>query len=186
MASQDQLNPDCEAFDFHKRCALPPCAARAENIDEKLRARLFDSFSHIAEYADLGNGATKLKLLEQRLSESSVSPWVFCLYSKLVAEISKDTSDGVGPIVCDIAAAASLPAEAGVVPFRGGELPSSWWDHFEVLFDTDSELPFNPQIASQPTLHQNGVTGLSPCEFSPHHRAWGIVGCRQGHRQGFR
>ena len=127
--------------------ALPPSAARVERIDRELRSHLCDSFCHIADSIDLGDDdAAKLRRLAYRLGDSSVSPWVFCLYSKLVAQLSNNESDGARATVSDILAAVSLPETAGIVPLRDGTTPGSWWDHFQVLFDTDSERPFNPQI----------------------------------------
>ena len=128
--------------------AVHPCAARAEYIDRKLRTRLSDSFRHIADCVDLGDDSSaKLNFLEDRLGHSSVSPWVFCLYSKLVAELSNNISDGASAIVFDLATAVALPA-AGIVPLGDGTVSRSWWNHFHVIFDTDGERPFNPQIPS--------------------------------------
>ena len=149
MALQDQVGlAASREAGAHDPSAISPCAARAEYIDRKLRARLSDSFRHIADCVDLGDdGAAKLNFLESRLRHSSVSPWVFCLYSKLVAEISKTATDGAGHIVSDLATAIALPA-AGMVPLQDGTVPASWWNHFQVIFDTDSERPFNPKIPS--------------------------------------
>ena len=155
MALRDTLSPrlDGDVPGGHEVCVLSPNAARADEIDRKLRARLFNSFCHIAERVGLGDdGPANLDLLEDRLSGSSVSPWVFCLYSKLVAELSNGDSNGATPIVGDIIVAVSLPTRAGVVPFRDHTLPTSWWDHFEVLFDTDSERHFTPEIPGPEAL----------------------------------
>ena len=149
MALQYTLSPGpgCDVLGLQKTCRLSPSVARVEEFDRNLRARLFNSFCHIAECVDLGDsGTANLDLLKDRLRGSSVSPWVFCLYSKLVAELPKDNSHAATSTVADIVAAASLPARAGVVPFRDGAIPASWWDHFEVLFDTDSERDFRPDI----------------------------------------
>ena len=155
MALQTTLSPvpDRDVPGLHESCALSPDAARAEEFDRNLRARLFDSFCHIAECAGLGDdGRADLDFLEGRLRGSIVSPWVFCLYSKLVAELSKDYSNSATPIVADIMAAASLPAGAGVVPFRDCTVPASWWDHFEVVFDTDNERHFASEIPGPETF----------------------------------
>lgn len=133
--------------------ALSPSAARAETIDRELRARLIDSFSHIAECADLGrDGTANLECVKAELHKSSVSPWVFCLYSKLVAELSRNNGHGARSAVSDIAASISLSSEARVVPFRDRSIAAMWWDHLEVLFDTDSERQFNPQVANPETF----------------------------------
>ena len=56
-------------------------------------------------------------------------------------------TDGAGHIVSELATAVALPA-AGIVPLRDGAVPGSWWNHFQVIFDTDCERPFDPQIPS--------------------------------------
>jgi HEXXH motif-containing protein len=76
------------------------------------------------------------------------SPWVFCLYSKLVAELSKTPRGDVAELFADIQRAASLPAHQGVVAFRDAAVPVSWWDHFQLLLDTDRQRPFRPKAAS--------------------------------------
>jgi HEXXH motif-containing protein len=138
--------PDRDVRGWHESSALTPSAARADAIDTRLRARLLDSFCHIADCVSLGDdGPANLKLLDSRLRGLSISPWVFCLYSKLVAEISK--GDVGTSTVADIVDAASLPVGAAVVvPFRDCTVPAAWWDHFVVLFDTDSERDFAPDI----------------------------------------
>ena len=135
----------------HDSWTLSPSVARAEYIDGKLRSRLLNSFRHIAECVGLGDDSSaNLTILEDRLDGSSVSPWVFCLYSKLVAELSKGGGDT--SIVSDILMAGSLPAGEAIVSFRDPTLPASWWDHFVVLLDTDSERIFSPQTAAPATF----------------------------------
>jgi hypothetical protein len=153
LQNQPSSDSDCKVPDFHGWRALPPDASRADAIDRNLRARLFDSFCHIAECGAFGDDDTaNLRFLEGRLRDSNVSPWIFCLYSKLVAELSQDYSSGATSIVADIIGAASLPVGAGVVPFRDCTVPASWWDHFVVLFDTDSERHFDAQIPGPQTF----------------------------------
>jgi hypothetical protein len=135
----------------HESWTLSPSVARVEYLDGKLRSRLIDSFRHIAGCGGLGDDSSaNLMLLEGRLGGSSVSPWVFCLYSKLVAELSKGVDER--SIVSDIITASSLPAGEAVVSFRDPTIPPSWWDHFVVLLDTDSARTFSPQTAVSATF----------------------------------
>jgi hypothetical protein len=153
MALQNQLSPDQKRADGLESCPLSPSAARAEIIDRKLRAQLVDSFCHLAECVDLESASPQnLELLKGRIRGSSVSPWVFCLYSKLVAELSKERSDDAGPNFSDILTACSLAAEAGITPLGDSEIADSWWSHFKVLFDTDSERIFHPQNPNPETF----------------------------------
>jgi len=80
---------------------------------------------------------------------------VFCLYSRLVAELSKGVQ-GDGESFDAIADAASLPAGHGVIELRNCTIPDPWWDHFQLLLDTDRTSPFRPVA---PTAEQ-----FSRCE----------------------
>src|SRR5262249_14019520 len=77
---------------------------------------------------------------------STVSPWLFCLYAKLVAQLSK--TGNLTKALREILAAMSRPPSEGVIALRENSVPASWWDQFEILFDTDDERPFRPQVAS--------------------------------------
>jgi HEXXH motif-containing protein len=70
---------------------------------------------------------------------------VFALYAKLVASLSAEPSGGVGSDFDAIVAAAHLPADHGVVALRDPAVPAAWWDHFQLLFDTDRKRPFHPR-----------------------------------------
>jgi hypothetical protein len=72
------------------RWSLAPSVPRVAAIDESLRLRLAQSLAYLAEVAALAEThAQALAEIEQRLRSGPVSPWVFCLYSKLVAELAK-------------------------------------------------------------------------------------------------
>ena len=127
------------------RWSLGPSLTRAKEIDEALRFRLCESLDYLASLP-VFQDAQKSVLgdLTARLRTASASPWVFCLYSKLVAELSKGSS-AVPDILQDLNFAASLPDVQGVVPFRDTAFSSSWWDHFHLLLDTDRRRPFAPR-----------------------------------------
>ena len=95
-----------------------------------------------------GSGDALPASIEASIKAAPVSPWVFCLYSKLVAELSKTSGGNVAGLVQDIARAASLSAYQGVVAFRDPAVPVYWWDQFQLLFDTDRQRPFKPKAAS--------------------------------------
>jgi hypothetical protein len=128
--------------------ALDPSKSRVERIDLALRERLGKSIRYISEVAVERDSValSGIEELEGHLAAGSVSPWVYCLYSKLVAELSKRAgADVVTSIFADVVRAASLPAKPGIMAFRDTSLPESWWDHYQILLDTDRQRPFRPQ-----------------------------------------
>ena len=78
--------------------------------------------------------------LLERLKAGPVSPFVFGLYSRLVGELSKGGTNS-GESFDAVAKAAALPAGEGVIEFRDSSVPNLWWDHFQILFDTDPSAP---------------------------------------------
>lgn len=129
--------------------SLGPSALRVESIDQALRFRLAASLNYLSSIAALdASRQTALADLEARLKDGRVSPLVFCLYSKLVAELSKD-SPGAADILDDIVLSASFPAAPGVLAFRDHDFADSWWDHFQLLLDTDRQRSFRPQSPKQ-------------------------------------
>jgi HEXXH motif-containing protein len=128
------------------RWSLAPSATRVDDIDRALRVRLADSLQYLGEFAALDAGRqAALVGLEARLRAAPVSPWVFCLYSKLVAELSKEPRRDVAEVFDAVVQAAAHPADEGVVAFRGTTASELWWDHFRQLLDTDRKRPFKPQ-----------------------------------------
>ena len=93
--------------------------------------------------------------LVARLRAGPVSSFVFCLYSRLVAELSNEVQ-GDGESFDTVADAASLSAGHGVIALRNSTIPDPWWDHFQLLLDTDQTYPFRPVA---PTAEQ-----FSRCE----------------------
>ena len=130
------------------RWSLAPSAARASAIDQGLRLRLANSLSYLAELDALEDRSEALATLETKLKAGPVSPWVFCLYSKLVADLAKDASGDAAQSFDAVARAAELPAAAGMVAFHDPAIEGAWWDHFHVLLDTDQKRPFKPQPSS--------------------------------------
>ena len=129
------------------RWDLSPSVSRVASIDRALRRRLAESLAYLADVASSDDcHRPALATIEKSLKAGPVSPWVFCHYSKLVAELSKDPRGDASDSFNDIARAAALPAEEGVVAFGGPAAPPSWWDHFRLLFDTDRQRPFKPQV----------------------------------------
>jgi HEXXH motif-containing protein len=72
-----------------------------------------------------------------------------------VAELSRGVQNG-SESLDPVANAASLPTSQGAIKLRDSSIPNSWWDHFQLLLDTDQSSPFRP-IA--PTTEQ-----FSRCE----------------------
>jgi HEXXH motif-containing protein len=132
----------CESL----RWALAPSVPRVAAIDDAMRLRLADSLAYLAEVASLADThSATLAGIANRLKSGPVSPWVFCLYSKLVSELARNPRGDVAGVFAFIAEAAALPADPGVVAFRDTAVPAPWWDHFRLLFDTDRQRPFRPK-----------------------------------------
>ena len=131
------------------RWSLEPSAPRVAAIDASLRARLAESFAYLAEVASLADThAATLAGIDARLKSAPVSPWVFGLYSKLVAELAKSPRGDVAGAFASVVKALSLPADAGMVCFHDPAVPGPWWEHFQLLFDTDPQRPFKPRPPS--------------------------------------
>jgi hypothetical protein len=157
--------PEAVAPTAAPQWALAPSAVRVQEVDRALRGRLAKSFEHIGEVALLDAGSqTALSKLQQRLNAAPVSPWVYCLYSKLVAELAKYPRGDVAGAFQNVVFAASLPADAGVVALREPVFAASWWDHFQVLLDTDRRRPFRPKAPPSEDLsrcQQEIASGLA-------------------------
>lgn len=127
------------------RYDLAPCGMRVDAVDRDLRDRLAASLSYLAEFApqDDRQQASFAKL-EATLKSGPVSPWVFGLYSKLVAALSADPRGDVGGDFDAVVESTHFPADQGVVALRDPTVPAPWWDHFQLLFDTDRKRPFRP------------------------------------------
>jgi HEXXH motif-containing protein len=132
------------------RWNLSPSVSRVAAIDEGLRLRLIHSLAYLAEVASLADShAPALAAVEQRLKFGPVSPWVFCLYSKLVSELAKSPRGDVSAVFASIVDATEQSTDAGVTRFREPSIPRPWWDHFRLLFDTDRQRPFKPKAPSE-------------------------------------
>jgi HEXXH motif-containing protein len=125
------------------RWALPPDSACVATTDKVLRARLSSSLDYLAELVRTGEPLPEMSQLRARLDEGPVSPWLFCLYSKLVADLSKREDGQVRESFEALSKAAFSPAEEGVVAYRDPSISPVWWDHFHRLLDTDRQRPLN-------------------------------------------
>ncbi len=112
---------------------------------QALRARLSTSLDYLGEVVLARTGRTlpEMSELRARLGQGPVSPWLFCLYSKLVAELSKHEDGDVSESVAEMIKAAFSPAERGAIAYRDPAISPLWWDHFHRLLDTDRQRPFN-------------------------------------------
>lgn len=129
--------------------ALEPSAARVDSLDLALRRRLIQSFEYLGNVVPLDDaGEAGLRTLLNKLRAGPVSPWVFCLYSRLVAELAKTTMGDVAAAFSDVVHSTSAPAAAGVVALRDPALAGRWWDHFQLVLDTDRHRPFKPEAPS--------------------------------------
>lgn len=123
---------------------LAPSPSRVDEIDSVLRLRLAESFEYLGSLPSFEAGRlTALSALVERLKAGPVSSWVFCLYSRLVAKLSKGVQGNAESFDAAVDAA-SLPAAQGVIGLRDSTVTDSWWDHFQLLLDTDRLSPFRP------------------------------------------
>src|SRR4051812_43646359 len=85
--------------------ALDPSRQRVERMDAALRSRLTRSLAYLAGFVPAENRGVRARLSEvqSRLDAGPVSPWVFCLYSKLVAQLSRDPRADVAALADDMA-----------------------------------------------------------------------------------
>lgn len=131
--------------------ALDPDPRRALACDAQWRARLRPSFDYLREVTQ-ARGADpqdRLAAVRDRVAAGPVSPWVSCLYSKLVAELSRKDRPPVEATLQNLEEASARPAsEAAPVTLGDAAVPPDWWDQFAVLMDTDRALPFRPRAAS--------------------------------------
>ena len=95
--------------------SLAPAPARVKILDAKLRLRLAESLDYVGEYvfANLGIEFRQLAAIKESLRQGAVSAWTFCLFSKLVAELSKGAPVDVVGLLEAIGTAASLPPAEG-------------------------------------------------------------------------
>jgi HEXXH motif-containing protein len=62
-----------------------------------------------------------------------------------VAQLAKAPGSDSSAYFAEIARAAALPVEGGIVALRDSAVPEAWWDHAQLLFDTDRKRPFRPK-----------------------------------------
>jgi hypothetical protein len=132
------------------RWMLAPSAQRVDGIDAELRLQLAASLAYLVDVAPLdGERRDVLSRLGGKLKVGPVSPWVFCLYSKLVAELTGNARSDAAQTIEAIARAVDHPAGVGVLPFLDSGIEGVWWDHFRVLLDTDPKRPFKPRACGE-------------------------------------
>ncbi len=122
--------------------SVQPDRGRAERIDQTLRVRLAASLDYLLAFVD-DDVAQALRSLSARLPAGPVSPWVFCLYSQLVAELANGRRPAPGAAEA-LLKAGNLPAETAPISLRDPSFPSAWWDQYLVLLDTDPDRNFRP------------------------------------------
>lgn len=119
---------------------------RAEHVDRTLRVRLAASFDYLATLTG-PDVADALRALSARLPAAAVSPWVFCLYSRLVADLARKQTPGAD-FAAALTAAGDLPAESGPISIYDPSIAADWWEQYAVLLDTDPGRTFRPVMPS--------------------------------------
>jgi hypothetical protein len=126
---------------------LAPDLERVASCDALWRLKLRDSFAYIAQVLEARGEPVggRMAAAASRLAEGPVTPWVSCLYSYLVVEITRQDRRPVEWLIDDLVEASSLPVrEERLMALGDPAVPSRWWDHFQRLMDTDRALPFKP------------------------------------------
>lgn len=161
---------------------LAPSAARATAIDAMLRGRLTGSLRYLEEFArsELDLEPEGIEAVIARLDEGPVSPWVFALYSKLVAELAGEPGSDVAATWDDIRSAALLPAAEGIVPFDSRHR-EPWWTHLRRLFDSEKQksfaldAPTDDAVATATGDAEAGLSLLRRADFALHEELTGLL-----------
>ena len=125
---------------------LGPSEARARQIDHRLRVRLADSLEYLGRAAGVPReGHSGLDELIQRVRNKPISPWVSCLYSRVVYELSRTPRGDVEGAFDDLFHSGAASSEQGIIALRSPLFEERWWDHFQVVLDTDRKRPFMPK-----------------------------------------
>ncbi len=118
-----------------------PNPQRALATDQAVRARLGASLYYLDEF--LGKGGA-LAEAQRRVDNGAVSPFVFCLYSQLVAQLSTGAADAARMTAGEIAAAAGQDADSAILPYQAPGVPDAWWSAYHALLDTEPGRDFRP------------------------------------------
>lgn len=127
-----------------------PSPQRALLTDQAVRARLVDSFAYLAEF--LGK-SSQLEETQRRVTAGAVSPFVFCLYSKLVAQLSAGGAKSVEATAREILAAVGQDANNAVMPYQSPAVAGEWWSAYHALLDTEPGRDFSPVPPTESGLH---------------------------------
>jgi HEXXH motif-containing protein len=117
---------------------------RVQALDAGIRNRLADSLAYLAGFLRLDDAEARKQDIAARLANGRVSPWVFALYSKAVADLSNDRRDEAKAAFLALDKALAEPAPDAPIAMRDAHYPAMWWDHYAVLLDTDPRRPFHP------------------------------------------
>ncbi len=126
-----------------------PSPQRALAIDQAIRARLGKSLTYLAEF--LGKNP-QLEEAQRRVCAGAVSPFVFCLYSKLVAQLSTGGAKSGDATAREIAAAVRQDGNSAVMPYQSPAVPGEWWSAYHALLDTEPGRDFSPSPPTESGL----------------------------------
>ena len=133
-----------------------PDPERAFAIDAALRARLADSFTYLDSYLARSRAPFVLTNFAARLRSGPVSPFLFCIYSDLVAALSREDEEAAQRAAAQLALAADHPASPGIVPYLGTSVPVAWWAPYHALLDTEPGRDFRPAAPTSAGLQMFG------------------------------
>lgn len=137
--------------------SLAPDLAQAQAVDATMRLRLADSFDYLASLIDDPAGGTLRSIGQTLPNRGPVSPWVFCLYAMLVADVAGDGGHATA-MVAEIDNASRAPAEPGPVAMHDPATPEAWWAHYHRLLDTDPGRDFRPGAPSAEAFARTEAT----------------------------
>ncbi len=132
-----------------------PSAGRARALDVRMRERLADSLSYVAEELgeELSGGAAMAERALPLIRSRRVSSLVFGAYYDLVLAASEDDREAAATLAAEIACATPLEGEVRVVELDDPSAGLSW-GRFRRLMDTDPETPLalyppRPDVAAE-------------------------------------
>ena len=139
-------------FSMSLRALCDPSAARAADIDQRLRERLAVSLDYMAGFLASDDWSRSL-VMPQALADlkaGPVLPWVFGFYAMAVQHASRAELDLARQDFDELITIITTPSSKNIIALAAPALPDAHQAVARALFDTDSTRRFHPQAPSVP------------------------------------